>query len=137
MAGYSKKPLFKKLGIKEDNRILVINYSSDYHILVEMKGLSVEYKVDPASIKKYDFIHLFCKKNIELVKYAPIAKKAMTIDGMLWVSWPKKASGFKSDLNDMVVRNHLLHEIGLVDIKVAAVDDFWSALKFVYRLKDR
>lgn len=83
-----------------------------------------------------DLIHLFCpdQKTLE-AQFLPW-KAAMKTDGRLWVSWPKKSSGVKSDLDENILRDYGLAN-GLVDVKVASVDAVWSALKFVYRLQDR
>lgn len=83
-----------------------------------------------------DFIHFFTRAAAELESRFPQLKAALAFDGMLWVSWPKKASKVNSDLDENVVREVGLRN-GLVDVKVAAVDEVWSGLKFVYRLEDR
>jgi len=83
-----------------------------------------------------DFVLLFVKSKQELSTKFSLSAAKLKPDGMLWVSWPKKASGVKTDLTDNVVRELGLSE-GLVDVKVCAVDEVWSGLKFVFRLKDR
>ncbi len=83
-----------------------------------------------------DYIHLFTKSKDELQTQFPILKAALAQNGLLWISWPKKASKVTTDLNENIVREIGLQN-GLVDIKVCAVDEIWSGLKFVYRLKDR
>ncbi len=83
-----------------------------------------------------DFIHFFTSERGDLELRLPDLKAALKKDGMLWLSWPKKASKLPTDLTDNIVREvGLAH--GLVDVKVAAIDENWSGLKFVYRLKDR
>jgi len=83
-----------------------------------------------------DVLHLFVVDGGQLTEAFPRAKQRIKPGGMLWVSWPKQTSGLKSDLNENIVREiGLAH--GLVDVKVAAIDLDWSALKFVYRTKDR
>ena len=83
-----------------------------------------------------DFIQLFCKTRSKLEGEFPRLKSALDVNGMLWISWPKRSSGVETDLSGNVVREiGLAH--GLVDVKVAAVDETWSGLKFVYRLRDR
>jgi hypothetical protein len=79
---------------------------------------------------------VFVKQKSSLEKQLKTLKTKITKDGMIWVSWPKKASGVKTDVTENDVRNTAL-AIGLVDVKVCAVDDTWSGLKLVYRLKDR
>jgi hypothetical protein len=83
-----------------------------------------------------DFIHLFAKNNAALERALPGAVKQLTSNGMLWISWPKKTSSITTDLVEGIVRENGL-AAGLVDVKICAVDDDWSGLKFVYRLKDR
>ena len=83
-----------------------------------------------------DYIHLFCTRLSELESHFPELKKALKKDAMFWVSWPKRKSPIKSELDGNIVRRFgLIH--GLVDVKVCAIDDDWSGLKFMYRLKDR
>lgn len=82
------------------------------------------------------FIHYFAKRRGELTRDFPKLKQALLPDGALWISWPKAASKVPTDLSDQVVREVGLKN-GLVDVKVAAIDEIWSGLKFVYRLKDR
>lgn len=83
-----------------------------------------------------DFALLFVTARSELVKSFPRLRDRLVANGMLWVSWPKKASGVTTDLSEGIVRTIGL-ELGLVDVKVCAVDEIWSGLKFVRRLKDR
>ncbi|MCA9998900.1 MAG: hypothetical protein KDE56_24225, partial [Anaerolineales bacterium] len=83
-----------------------------------------------------DFIHLFTVSMAELETLLPQLKAALTKDGMLWISWPKKAAKIATDLDGNRVRELGL-ATGLVDVKVAAVDEVWSGLKFVYRREDR
>ena len=83
-----------------------------------------------------DFIQFFTSQKQELARRFAALKRALAPAGMLWISWPKRASGVATDLTEDVVRAiGLAH--GLVDVKVAAVDDVWSGLKFVRRLRDR
>lgn len=84
----------------------------------------------------YDYIHFFAKTSLELAKAFPDLKNALAKTGMLWLSWPKRSSGMQTDLDENRVMQIGLNG-GLVDIKVAAIDETWSGLKFVYRLKDR
>lgn len=83
-----------------------------------------------------DFIHVFVKERSIFEKEFVRCKKHLKKDGMLWVSWPKKSSGVHTDLDENIIRTIGL-EAGLVDVKVCAVDDVWSGLKFVFRIKDR
>ena len=127
MAGYSGKPLKDKLGIKPDASVCIVKAP---------KGYLASLGVKNGRKGPYDFAQLFTTSTAELEKFFPVMKKRITQGGMLWISWPKGASGVKTDLNENVVRAVGLAN-GLVDVKVAAVDETWSGLKFVYRLADR
>ena len=119
-AGYSKTPLAKKLGIKENFRIVLHNSPSHYWDLFSdlPENLQIIKKAEEQSI---DFIHLFCTSHKELVKAVSQYHAAMKKTGMLWVSWPKGTSEIETDLKRDMIREYLL-SIGLVDTKVAAVD---------------
>lgn len=134
-AGYSGTPLSKKLGIKEGFSILLINEPKHYFKLFtdfpEKINILKNQEAESA-----DFVHLFCTSFKELTAVASSCKRSLKKNGALWVSWPKGSSNIQTDLKREPIREHLL-AIGLVDVKVAAVDEDWSGLKFVYRLKDR
>lgn len=93
-------------------------------------------KVDDPKPESLDIIHVFATNRESLEALVPLAKPNLKKNGSLWVSWPKGTSGLPTDINREVVREFVLR-IGLVDIKVAAVDDKWSGLKFMYRKADR
>lgn len=135
MAGYSKTPLAKKLGIKQGFLIKLVNQPSDYFNLFDdfPDHVQIENSTSP---HYYDFIHLFCDSIETLLVHGLELKEQLKKTGLIWVSWPKGSSGIKTDINREHVRNHLL-AIGLVDVKVCSINDTWSGLKFVYRLKDR
>jgi len=136
MAGYSQTPLVKKLGIKAGQSVLVANAPKNF-LAQELQPLpeNVRLTAIPAG-KQLDFIMLFVDNAKALQKELPKLKQKLASHGILWVSWPKKSSGVETDLAfDIVQRTGL--EIGLVDVKICAVNDIWSGLKFVYRLKDR
>ena len=134
MAGYSGTPLIKKLGIKEGFRVAFVNAPSDFDKDLGPLPSSVRQLARP--VKPMDFVLLFTKSAANLERdFARIAS-LLSGAGMLWVSWPKKASGVVTDLSDNNVRQIGLNA-GLVDVKVCAVNDVWSGLKFVYRLQDR
>jgi len=133
-AGYSGKPLLEKLGIRPGYRISVENAPRHYLRLLGQLPEGAELLAGRAS--GLDVLHLFAGDWGQLAKAFPRAKQRIKPDGVLWVSWTKQTSALKSDLNENVVREiGLAH--GLVDVKVAAIDQDWSALKFVYRTKDR
>lgn len=135
MAGYSQTPLAKKLGIKEGYTLKLVNQPNYYLDLFTDFPVSIEY-TELEKKHSIDFIHLFCKTFDELKSNALSLKDQLKKSGLLWVSWPKGSSGIKTDLKRDLIRDYLL-SIGLVDVKVCAVDEKWSGLKFVYRLKDR
>ena len=130
--GYSGTPLIDKLGIKPGARMQFVSEP------MELAGLLGELP-DGSRIAlrgTLDFAMLFVNTQSDLSKrFAPLRDR-LESNGMLWVSWPKKTSGVATDLTEGVVRTFGL-ESGLVDEKVCAVDDTWSGLKFVRRLKDR
>lgn len=134
-AGYSGTPLAKKLGIKPAYTIYLHNQPTHYFELFSdlPEELSQTNELNSESI---DFIHVFCTTFDELSNIALACKNALKKKGLLWVSWPKGKSKIPTDLKRDPIREYLL-ELGLVDVKVAAIDDDWSGLKFVYRVEDR
>ena len=130
LAGYSGTPLPKKLGIKEDMVLTLVSAPSDViEILGELpQGVRVTRRVSGQCA----LIIFFVKRQARLRKELEHLRDAMATDGGLWVAWPKKASGVKSDLTQAEVRRLGL-SIGLVDYKVCAIDDTWSGLKFARR----
>jgi len=133
-AGYSKTPLVKKLGIKPGFKVFFVNPPDNLQTLLGELPENVTLLNKPMS--PVDYIQLFTKSNEELQTQFPILKEALATNGLLWISWPKKAAKVATDLDENVVRDIGLKN-GLVDVKVCAVDEIWSGLKFVYRLQDR
>ena len=133
-ASYSGTPLAKKLGIKEGYSLLLVNEPKHYLSLFEDMP-EVNY-VENQKAESVDFIHLFCTDKAKFEKHSLQLKPTLKMTGMLWVSWPKGSSKIKTDLDRDYIREYLLKN-GLVDVKVCAVDQDWSGLKFMYRLKDR
>jgi len=134
VAGYSRKPLVAKLGIRAGASIAVLNAPRGYDRTLGRLPPRVSRKT--AATGLLDFIQFFTSQKQELARRFAALKRALAPAGMLWISWPKRASGVPTDLTEDVVRAiGLAH--GLVDVKVAAVDDVWSGLKFVRRLRDR
>jgi hypothetical protein len=134
MAGYSATPLVKKLGIKPGARVRFVGAPDGYAAL--LGPLPEGVQVRQSTRGPLDFIHLFASRRSELERRFAALKGALASDGMLWVSWPKRSSSLPTDLDENLVRRIGL-DGGLVDVKVCAVDDDWSGLKFVYRLRDR
>ncbi|MCB0155663.1 MAG: DUF3052 domain-containing protein [Anaerolineae bacterium] len=133
-AGYSKTPLMQKLGIKPGFRLIILNSPPGY--AATLGPLPAEVTVAETLAGPLDFIHFFSQHRAELEANFPRLKQALALTGMLWISWPKKAAKVPTDVTDSVVREIGLAN-GLVDVKVAAVDEVWSGLKFMYRVKDR
>ena len=134
MAGYSGKPLVQKLGIKTEMKLLFVNPPWNYGQLLE--GLPEHAIQVKDKTSKVDFIHLFVRKVSELAELLPQLKKRLTPDGRIWISWYKKSSGIPTDVTEDLIRAAAL-PIGLVDVKVCAVDDQWSGLKLVIRKEHR
>ena len=133
-AGYSQKPLAGKLGIKDGFSIAILNAPKNYP--ATLGRLPANVKVGKRLRPPQDLIQFFCRARRDLEEQFPALKSALAQNGSLWISWPKGSSKVETDLNENVVRDIGLKH-GLVDVKVCAVDETWSGLKFVFRLKDR
>lgn len=134
MAGYSGKPLVEKLGIKPGSRLAILNPPRGY---ARTLGRLPRGTTRTRAVRRLlDFIHLFTRERRDLERRFPTLERALAPAGMLWISWPKRGSGVETDLTEDVIRAIALAS-GLVDVKVAAIDDVWSGLKLVRRLKDR
>jgi hypothetical protein len=135
VAGYSGTPLPKKLGIAEGKRVALIGAPDDFErTLAPLPGdVALARGVPRAAV---DVIMLFARDAAELARWFAKAKARLDPAGGLWVAWPKKASGIATDLSEDSVREVGL-AAGLVDNKVCAIDDTWSGLRLVVRLKDR
>ena len=132
--GYSGTPLVKKLGIKENYRIRIIHGPEGYFDLLGDIPDNVQFLSRKS--KNVDFIHLFAKDKATFEKQIIKIKEEIKKDGIIWVSWYKKASKIPTDLSEAIVRNTIL-TMGLVDIKKCAVDSNWSGLKVVWRKENR
>ena len=134
MAGYSGTPLPKKLGVKPNQRIALVNAPNDFaKVLGRLPENAVIVKRLNGAL---DLILLFVDREQTLAKQFPILASKLQSNGMIWVAWPKKSAGVATDLVFEKVQRIGL-DCGLVDVKICAVDDVWSGLKFVIRLKDR
>jgi len=135
MAGYSGTPLVKKLGFKEGFRTALVNPPKGFQ--KELAPLPNNVSISVGTLtKSLDLIILFADSQKMLKTEFPRLARKLMENGMLWIAWPKKASGISTDLSDSSVRDIGL-AAGLVDVKVCAINDVWSGLKFVYRLEDR
>ena len=134
MTGYSKTPLSKKLGIKEWSRVRTDNAPDNYLDLLQPLPKSV--KISNRLRKNIDIWHLFTKSKNQLPDNLKTAMTQIHDNGTIWVSWPKKASGVITDMTEDRIREIAL-PLGLVDIKVCAIDEVWSGLKLVIRKSNR
>jgi hypothetical protein len=134
MVGYSGTPLPKKLGIKDGARVCFVD--SPPEVTKELGPALAGCKIVRDGAAECDLAMIFSKSKGTLVKECKRLTRQLAPGGMLWVSWPKKSSGVATDLNENMVREIGL-AAGLVDVKVCAVTEIWSGLKFVRRLKDR
>lgn len=127
MAGYSGTPLPKKLNIRAQDLVLLIDAPEDFEGTLGELPEGVVVSRDEAG--PADVILLFALERMDLLHRFPMAAEAMREGGRLWLAWPKKASGLQTDLGDAAVRAHGLAH-GLVDYKVCAIDATWSGLCF-------
>jgi hypothetical protein len=134
VSGYSGTPLVKKLGIRAGARLFVRSAPDNYPELIAPIPPGVQ-RVSRMSATT-DLAHLFAARRAELDTALNCARRAMRDDAVIWVSWPKKSSGVPSEITEDVVRELAL-PLGLVDIKVCAVDETWSALKLMLRKSER
>jgi len=135
-AGYSGTPLGRKLGIKAGSSTVLVGAPEHFSLGALEPGAVVARTSDATSAGPFDVALLFCADVAALTAgFAPLRDR-MDPTSTLWVCWPKKASKVVTDVGENQVREHGLG-CGLVDVKIAAVDQTWSALKFVYRLADR
>lgn len=130
MAGYSGTPLVTKLGIREGMRILLVNAPESYAKLVSPVPAGVRFTTRLSS--GTDMVHVFAAEKRRLSEALRASLPKLKEDGTIWVSWPKKSAKLPTDITEDSVREVAL-PLGLVDIKVCAVDDVWSALKLVVR----
>jgi hypothetical protein len=134
MPGYSGTPLVKKLGIKDGFGVALLHVPDE--VKTELRNALLKCRRETVASKDLDFILLFAKSRAGLELELLPAAKALAPAGMLWISWPKKSSGVPTDLTENVIRQSGL-DAGLVDVKVCAVTDVWSGLKFVIPVKNR
>ena len=134
MAAYAGTPLAKKLGIKEGFRVRTKNEPPHYRKIVA--PLPGNVTISSSARKDVDLWHLFTQSSRELKDVLPKAMNQISQNGMIWVSWPKRSSGVSTDVTENIIRKIAL-PLGLVDIKVCAVDDVWSGLKLVIRSSNR
>lgn len=134
MAGYSGTPLVKKLGIKPGQKLCVIGVPRDYAALVG--ALPDDAEISARITQQADFVHLFETRRQSLAGHLQTLAGTLKPQGTVWVSWPKKSSGVASEVGEDTIRELAL-PLGLVDVKVCAVDQIWSGLKLVWRVEKR
>lgn len=134
MPGYSGTPLPKKLGLKDEFRVALLHMPGD--VKLELREALRRCRSCKVTSRDLDFVLLFAKSRAALERDLFHATQALAPAGMLWISWPKKSSGVTTDIDENYVRQAGLAS-GLVDIKVCAVTDIWSGLKFVIPVKNR
>jgi hypothetical protein len=134
MAGYSGTPLPRKLGIKPGARVFAVDSPKTYQTLIS--PLPSKAALVSTFDDTVDVIHVFVTRKVELSRFLKRALGKMRRDAAIWVSWPKKAAGMSTDVTEHTIREVAL-PLGLVDIKVCAVDDTWSGLKLVIRKENR
>ena len=135
MAGYSQTALIQKLGLKFGYSVLLFGEPKEYFDWLSPLPSDIQIIKRP-QMESIDFAHIFVKEQKVFGAQFLRAKKCLKKEGSLWISWPKKSSKVGTDLAENVIRNFGLAN-GLVDVKVCAVSEIWSWLKFMYRLKDR
>jgi hypothetical protein len=133
-AGYSRTPLAKKLGIKEGFKIFPVNPPADYESLISPLPTGAEIVDQPNGSQ--NIIHLFTNTRDELFRDLAEYKNLIKSNGTIWVSWYKKAANLPTEITEDTVREAAL-PLGLVDVKVCAVDEKWSGLKLVIRRENR
>jgi hypothetical protein len=136
MAGYSGTPLAKKLGIKPGHRVALVNAPPNFESTLEGLPADVAVSADLLDGAAFDVLVCFTDDAKRLRGSFSKWHKRLVPTGGLWVAWPKKASGIATDLTEDVIRVIGL-DAGLVDNKVCAIDNTWSGLRFVIRIKDR
>jgi hypothetical protein len=130
VAGYSGTPLVKKLGIKEEAKVVAVDAPKGYRALLEPLPPAVRFssKAD----KTTDVVHMFATRKSDLIRVLASYRKKLNPSAAVWVSWPKKSAKVPTDITEDVIRE-LAVPLGFVDIKVCAIDDVWSGLKLVVR----
>jgi hypothetical protein len=134
IAGYSKRSLVEKLGIRPAQCIMFVDAPTGFRATLGKLPVGVVVSQGPPA--KLDFVLLFVTRRARLAKTLPTMIQAIRPEAPIWVSWPKRTSGVETDVTEDVVREVAL-PLGLVDVKVCAVDETWSGLKLVIRKERR
>lgn len=132
-SGYSATPLFRKLGLRDGQSALLLGVPDDLVDIAGFSGFVIrQTAIAHVASRRHDYIHVFATERAELEALAPLLAASLVSDGMMWISWPKRASKVPTTLTEDVLREILL-PLALVDTKVCAVDAVWSGLKFMFR----
>jgi len=132
--GYSGKPLARKLGLKPGMRARLLGVPAEYREWCDLDEAGIE--IVAANASALDFVHVFADERATLERELKRIVPRLAATGMLWISWPKKSARVATDLSEDVLRAVVL-PLGLVDVKVCAVSEVWSGLKFVWRVERR
>lgn len=132
-SGYSGKPIWQKLGLRGGQAVRVVDPPADYAGLVGLATTDLRLLGPRAG---FEFAHLFASRRMRLEQVLPRLARRLPATGTLWISWPKKTSSLASDIAEDTIRAIAL-PLGLVDVKVCAIDADWSALKLVWRKEQR
>ncbi len=136
-SGYSGTPLVRKLGLRDGQSALLLGVPGDLRDLAGFHGFAgCETALGAAASRRRDYIHVFEVDRAELETSALRLAASLKADGMMWISWPKRASKVPTTLTEDILRAIFL-PLGLVDTKVCAIDAIWSGLKFVFRREVR
>ncbi|NVD39413.1 hypothetical protein HT585_11140 [Ensifer sp. HO-A22] len=132
-SGYCGTPLVRKLGLRDDQSALLLCVPDNLADIAGFPGLAIcDTAMDDRALRRHDYIHVFAVERSELEAAAMRLSASLKPDGMMWISWPKRASKVPTTLTEGVLREIFL-PLGLVDTKVCAVDAVWSGLKFMFR----
>ncbi|MGO6710102.1 DUF3052 domain-containing protein [Rhizobium leguminosarum] len=131
--GYSGTPLVRKLGLAQGQAAALLDIPETIGDINSFAGFaSVVHALPETPQRAFEYVHLFTTERAALEAIAPALFYVLRPDGMVWISWPKKSSRVSTDITEDVLREVLL-PTGLVDVKVCAIDEIWSGLKFVIR----
>ncbi len=136
MAGYSNTPLAKKLGIGDDSRVLVLRTPESVIKEIQSQAPTAKFLKFARTKDSIDVALAMCTTEKQVLTDISKVHAALTQSGCIWVCWPKKSSGVETEISENWIRDELL-KTTLVDVKVCAIDETWSGLKFVIRVKDR
>ena len=132
LSGYSGTPLIKKLGLKDGMSAVLIDVPQEVPAIGSFAGFAALRRALEPGPRDCDYVHLFSRDRKRIVDAASFLSMRLRPDGILWISWPKKSSRVPTDITEDILREIMLPS-GLVDIKVCAIDDVWSGLKFMWR----